>query len=546
MDHSIQAAALAVLIGLVAVVGTVTKALPYLKHAFSSNLLAIPGPPCRDWLLGNHREIYASDRQVVCDEWIERYGRTIGIRGFLNIPRLYTTDTRALSHILMHPDEYQKPDETRYSLAQLMGHGPALLDTQHRKQRKFLNPGFSLGQIRRMTSVFLKKSSELREIWDSEVTSTGDQVARINVLKHLSQMAFDVVGLACFGHDFQCLSPDDGPDALGRMFEDVFDVPGELPILMIVKYFLPFLSFIPDARTRRIRRTGEILQHIAYQIVERRKSDIKTENDSAPDCEHDSLLFLLLNAKIGEGTSESQGMSDEEIIERAFMFLITGHETTSSTLAWCLFELAQLPAIQAALRRELLAVGTDTPTMDQLMVLPYLDMVLRETLRLYPSVPSTNRVATVDDIIPLGIPISDRDGRATAHINIKRGELIVIPVATINRLKELWGDDALEFKPERWKNPPVAVSAIPGVWGNLLTFLGGPRACIGYRFALVEMKATLFTLLRAFEFELAVPAAHVHSKTVIVQRPLLRGVAGEIERCAMPLLVRRVRAHEDE
>ncbi|KAG6823047.1 hypothetical protein H0H93_004334, partial [Arthromyces matolae] len=56
----------------------------------------------------------------------------------------------------------------------------------------------------------------------------------------------------------------------------------------------------------------------------------------------------------------------------------------------------------------------------------------------------------------------------------------------INRDKTIWGDDAHEFRPERWETVPEEANRIPGVWGNVLTFLGGPRACIGYRFSLVE------------------------------------------------------------
>ena len=90
---------------------------------------------------------------------------------------------------------------------------------------------------------------------------------------------------------------------------------------------------------------------------------------------------------------------------------------------------------------------------------------------------------------------------------MSKGQFLTIPIAAVNRAKSLWGEDALEFKcvhfvdhlristdkvtpransPDRWNNLPDAVSAVPGVWGNMLTFIGGPRACIGYRFSLVE------------------------------------------------------------
>jgi cytochrome P450 len=72
---------------------------------------------------------------------------------------------------------------------------------------------------------------------------------------------------------------------------------------------------------------------------------------------------------------------------------------------------------------------------------------------------------------------------------------------SINKLTSIWGDDAAEFKPERHLPPPEAAHAIPGVWGNSLTFLGGQRNCIGYRFALAEMKAILFVLIRSLRFE---------------------------------------------
>lgn len=92
--------------------------------------------------------------------------------------------------------------------------------------------------------------------------------------------------------------------------------------------------------------------------------------------------------------------------------------------------------------------------------------------------------------------------------SVKKGQLINIPIRAMNTYRPLWGDDAEEFRyvavsllpissltrrirPERWTALPEAVQAIPGVWGNMLTFLAGPRSCIGYRFALIECVSRL-------------------------------------------------------
>jgi len=176
--------------------------------------------------------------------------------------------------------------------------------------------------------------------------------------------------------------------------------------------------------------------------------------------------------------------------------------------------------------------------MDQLNALPYLDMVVRETLRVHPPVPSSMREAVKDDILPLSKPFTDRKGVVHDVIRVRKGQTMLIPILLVNRDKSIWGEDATEFRPERWEKIPEAASTIPGIWGNLLTFLGGPRACIGYRFSLVEMKALLFTLVRAFEFELAVPATDIMKKTMIVQRPLLRSDPNSGNQ--MPLLIRPV------
>ncbi|KAJ3000804.1 hypothetical protein NUW54_g6733 [Trametes sanguinea] len=75
-----------------------------------------------------------------------------------------------------------------------------------------------------------------------------------------------------------------------------------------------------------------------------------------------------------------------------------------------------------------------------------------------------------------------------ALCRIAKGNLVMLPILALHRSKEIWGDDALEFRPERWEQPPGVSADIPGIWGHLLSFLGGPRACIGYRFSLTEWR----------------------------------------------------------
>ncbi|KAL0564285.1 hypothetical protein V5O48_017765 [Marasmius crinis-equi] len=173
--------------------------------------------------------------------------------------------------------------------------------------------------------------------------------------------------------------------------------------------------------------------------------------------------------------------------------------------------------------------------MDDLVNLPYLDSVVRESLRLLSPILNSARVATRDDAIPLG--------SGSGVLRVKKGQEIIIPILAINKDKEIWGNDAEEFKPERWTRPEDLPESIPGAWSNMMTFLGGPRACIGWRFAVVEMKVLLYTLIHAFEFELGVREEDVLIKRAFPTiRPVIRNSdsGGKDYYVGMPLIVRPV------
>ena len=103
-----------------------------------------------------------------------------------------------------------------------------------------------------------------------------------------------------------------------------------------------------------------------------------------------------------------------------YRFLIAGHETTSTSVTWCLYMLCLDMRVQNKLREELLSVDTDTPSMDDLMALPYLDMVVKEALRLNAPVTNSMKSAFQDDVIPVKEPFKDRFGNVRSEIRSVR------------------------------------------------------------------------------------------------------------------------------
>jgi len=309
---------------------------------------------------------------------------------------------------------------------------------------------------------------------------------------------------------------------------------------MILQEVVPILRNLPTERNRSRDAAMKTMRRVGAELIQERKKLFMDEK-SGPTVPSDGwqrkdLLSALVKANMDPDIPESQRMSDEDVLSQIPTFLVAGHETSSTQTTWTLFSLAQHPEIQSRLREELLSVPTDEPSMDELQALPYLDAVLRESLRLHAAVPATSRTASKDDIIPLGEPIVDKHGRTITELRVKKGDIFIIPITSVNRMTSLWGLDAEEFNPDRWSNIPEAATSIPSVFANVLSFLAGARGCIGYRFAVVEMKVILFTLIRAFEFELAIPADEFTKRSMVVTRPYLK--SEKDGRAQMPLLVK--------
>jgi len=359
----------------------------------------------------------------------------------------------------------------------------------------------------------------------------------------LNKATLDIIGLTGFHYTFDSLhSPDEGQDALSEALRNILSVSMN-KVVFALQLFFPIFRNIPTRRSRVLSREFEKVRSIGSELIENMKTAVLAERNvggsgaiGKQDVQGHDLLSLLIKSNIASDIPESMRMSDSEILSQIPTFLLAGHETTSTAVAWTLFALCCQPGVQAKLRVELRTCTTDTPTMEQLNTLPYLEAVVREVLRLYAPVSATNRVAMHDAEIPLQKPFKDRHGVLQSTVRVSEGDLVAVPIRLLNRSTEIWGEDANEFRPERWEDVPEAAKALPSVYGHLLTFIAGAHACIGYRFSVVEIKALLFTLVRGFEFELALPAEDIVRMTTIVGRPTIASnpAAGP----QLPLLIR--------
>lgn len=136
---------------------------------------------------------------------------------------------------------------------------------------------------------------------------------------------------------------------------------------------------------------------------------------------------------------------------------------------------------------------------------PFLTAVCNETLRLYAPAPTTARYAAVPTTI--------------GNVRIPQGTEITVAPWAVNRSRDLWGADAADFNPDRWLEGPNAAHGGAESPYAFLTFLHGPRSCIGQSFARLEMKCLLAALAMRFRFELAVPDQTVEISGFVTIKP---------------------------
>ncbi|KAJ7447523.1 cytochrome P450 [Mycena galericulata] len=495
-----------------------------LYREFTSPLRHIAGPRNPSFVLGNFKEI-ANDSQLM-SKWRSEFGRTFRFQGLFSISELHTSDLKAVNHVVNNSTIYRKAPQTRDFAKRLLGDGILSVEMDDHKRQVSSNQAFGPAQVRLLTEVFVDKAVQLRDIWAQQVARDNSGAARIDVLDGLRRMTLDVIGEAGFHYQFDALDEEGKPNELNEVFTDLLHSPhAQLYAgFRFAQSIVPILKLLPVPGAHLRKKAFTTMDSIGRQIVSNTKVDLKASEGEKTLYGRNDLLSVLLKSNLSTNLPESQRMSDAEVIAQIPTFFFAGHETTSAAVAWALHALSQNTAVQAKLRDELLTLSTQNPTMEEINSLPYLENVVRETMRVHAPVVFTTRMAMEDDVLPLSTPYIDKEGRAHDSLPIAKGQIMHIPILAVNTDKETWGEDALEFRPERWEHIPEGVNAVPGVWANLFTFFAGPHNCIGFRFSLVEIKVLLFTLIRTFEFEPGLQKGGIVAKTTgIIQRPTVRG-----------------------
>lgn len=226
----------------------------------------------------------------------------------------------------------------------------------------------------------------------------------------------------------------------------------------------------PTPANRRIAAARRRLDEVCREVIAHRRATMASADD---------LVGRLVAAASEDGT-----VTDEEIRDHVLVFLLAGHDTTATALAFALASLAAHPEAAAKVREEADALG-EARDAASIRGLEYTTRVLKETMRLYPSVPYIGRNTMADEVL------CGRRIAADAQVS-------VAPFL-IHRRADLW-PDPLRFDPDRF-TPEAEAQRHPFAW---FPFGHGPRGCIGQRFAMLEATAALATIVRSIDVRHAV------------------------------------------
>ncbi|XP_053549176.1 cytochrome P450 4B1-like [Bombina bombina] len=357
-----------------------------------------------------------------------------------------------------------------------IGEGLLVLSGQKWYQhRQLLTPGLQ----RNVLKPYVKIISTCTNVMLDKLPEQGTSEETIDICPHISLMTLDSILICTFSCHTNCQTDIDNPfiKAVLELTSLVHERLGFIP------YYADFLFYLSPLGIR-FQRGCKISRKKTGEMIKQRREILKLEeNSDKPQSTREAdFLDVLLRSRDENG----QGLSDEDLQVELNTFMVAGHETMASGISWTLYCLAKYPEHQRKCSEEITRVLGERRTMewDDLSLIPYTTMCIKESLRLYPPVPVLTR--------KLNKPMTFCDGRS-----VPEGCPVSVSVYSIHRNPDVWEDPEV-FDPLRFSSENSAGRHSHAY----LPFAAGPRSCIGQHFAMIEIQVAVALTLSHFELYL--------------------------------------------
>ncbi|CAN1152200.1 Cytochrome P450 86B1 [Linum perenne] len=288
----------------------------------------------------------------------------------------------------------------------------------------------------------------------------------------LLRFTFDSICSVAFGVD-----SSESTIPFARAFEEATEL--TLTRFMIPPFIWKPMKWLGIGYERKLKEVVEVVHKFADEIVKERKANLRKSNHQSDD---DLLSRLILRNR--------QEFSDKYLRDFCVSFILAGRDTTSVGLAWFFWLVGNNPRVETKILDEICRILRKKPdkgaivfNAEDLKSMVYLEAALSESMRLYPPVPTEMKEVTRDDVLPNGSIV-------------KSGGRVLYSVYSMARMESVWGKDCLEFKPERWIRDGKVVSENQFKYA---VFNGGPRLCLGKKFAYTQMKMVAASILLRFQ-----------------------------------------------
>jgi len=427
-----------------------------------------PSPPAH-WLLGSTLDFQRAPIDF-CTKVARECGDVARFRVGYESWYLLTSPEHVYEVLVGKAALFNKPKLAKRLWKLFLGNGLLASDGDFwKRQHKLVLPGFHKQRIDAYADVMVRYTEDmLAGFADGE---------RRDVCEDMTDLTLAIVAKTLFDADVKHSARKVG-EAIKLLNEIMVDH---------VNNPIPVPKWWPSDRNRRKMNAIRDIEAIVRGVIHERRRSKEDRGD---------LLSMLVHAEDERGAK----MSDEELRDEAMTLLFAGHETTANSLTWTFYQLAQNPEVEARLFAEVSSVLCGrSPTIDDLKQMPYLDMVVKESMRILPSVWAYMREPR-------------EDVRLGEHL-LPKGCIALISPYVLHHDPRYFPEPE-SFKPERFSRENE--KAIPR--GAYVPFAAGPRVCLGKSFAMMEARLVLATIVQRIRVELA-PGQKVTLSPKIALRP---------------------------